>query len=718
MVLIIGLAVGCRNDEAQNPSGGGGVSRSALNAGATFIPEGITARNVVADVEWKPGVVQVGDESFRTALSALSADERTYTFSKPVDGLTSAAPGTVAMVAGVGLLTVTSTKAEGSGFVMVAEPATLTTAIQNGKIEFDATVDVDHGARISSAKPPTAEPLPLEPAAPDKVSYEGERAAGGAGGPGGTGDETGPASPNDPAVGPASAGSDPLDATGARQRPGPDMTTVPPPSTPTSVAVQAPPNPDSSRPAYDTSTDPTPTTMPPDPVDPVDPGPSIAPAAYDPSASTPGAVLLGPAPGLSRVTSARLYAQPVPAPPTTAAPLTIGAAGIGSDAGAGSLPPGGLEGRAPLPEPASDGITGCTGPVCAIFGSAKSFDYVLDVSGGGGTTRLNYQMALKNESVGQIWIGGNAIIDKLDLHFAAEINDGALTSQSVSARGMKINGVLDFGARFSKTEAKETWLQNVHDRAAQVIGKDFGLRLETPDLESLTAAGETALAIQKLSNYYTKKWEELQKATTGTAGKVARVIGSHPDMLAGTDVVKIPLRIKVPVKVGPLTIAVSFGMDFAVVAAFSTNNSRAYGHFTFQASGDSGLEASSGSVRATDGNATIGGEWTQKPWAIHGVGSQGFSLTVAAPRIGIGTSIIGPIQGEAYLSVKNTVTQLTPGTIMPITGCALSKVWTSLEAGVVAGKDDQTQVARKELVKKGRWFQNPTGALCDQQVGS
>lgn len=121
-------------------------------------------------------------------------------------------------------------------------------------------------------------------------------------------------------------------------------------------------------------------------------------------------------------------------------------------------------------------------------------------------------------------------------------------------------------------------------------------------------------------------------------------------------------------------------------------------------------------MRASDGNVTIGGAWERKPWAIHGVGSQGFSLTVAAPRIGIGTSIIGPIQGEAYLTVKNTVTQLTPGTIMPIVGCSLSKVWTSLEAGVVRGKDD-TQVTKKELMKKGRWFQSPAGRLCDQQVG-
>ena len=49
---------------------------------------------------------------------------------------------------------------DGSGFVLVADPAALTAGIQNGRIEFDATVDVDHGARISTAKPPTGDTAP------------------------------------------------------------------------------------------------------------------------------------------------------------------------------------------------------------------------------------------------------------------------------------------------------------------------------------------------------------------------------------------------------------------------------------------------------------------------------------------------------------------------------------------------------------------------------
>ncbi len=701
VAIASSLLVACTSDDAK-PGGGVGaadVTRTSLDDGATFIPQGIEARNVVTDVSFKSGVVQVPADRFRTALTKVSADERTYTFSAAVDGFTGAAPGTVAMVEGVGILVVASARADGSSFLVEADPGELTDAIQNGRVEFDATVNVDSGARISTAKRPLGPSVAPDPPPADMVSFEGDRDGSGGGVAGGpTGAPSG-----GPAVGPGAGVGDgsgnPLEAEGARQAPGPNMTTVPLPTSPKTSDMVPPPNPDLSSPAYGASA---PTTT-----------------STTTSTTAPAAASVVPA-GVRRV-SAQVPGQAIGAEPPASAPgrdLTIGAAGKGNAENPDALPSPGLTGRAVMPDPAADALTGCSGPVCAIFGSAKSFDYVIDVQKGGGTTRLNYQMALKNEKVGQIWVGGSTVIDRLDVHFAAEINGGTITSQNVSARSLKYNGVLDFGARFSRTQtADESFLQKVHDRAGQVMKDDLGFRLETPDLADLTTAGEAAVAIQKLSNYYKEKWEKLEKDSTAAGAAITKLIGADNDILAGTDVVKVPLRIQVPIKAGPLTFSVSFGMDFAVVAAFSTNNSSARGHITYEGGGDGGFATTDGSVLATNDGLTMGATWKREPWAIQGMGSQGFSLTVSAPRIGIGTAIIGPVRGEAYLAAKNTITQLTPGKIMPIIGCSLSKVWTSLEVGLLRGKDDDL-VMKKTLMKRGRWFQHPAGGLCDQQIGS
>ncbi|GAC1701892.1 MAG: hypothetical protein NVS9B4_06080 [Candidatus Acidiferrum sp.] len=98
----------------------------------------------VYEVKYTPETLVIGEDAVKKQLRKMSDDGATFDFNSSSEEAKNLKPGSVLLLSGVALRKVTEVMQTGEGIEVKTDPAELTDAIQNGKIE--AKYDVDFGS--------------------------------------------------------------------------------------------------------------------------------------------------------------------------------------------------------------------------------------------------------------------------------------------------------------------------------------------------------------------------------------------------------------------------------------------------------------------------------------------------------------------------------------------------------------------------------------------
>jgi hypothetical protein len=141
-VALLLTAVACSRSTAPSTEGGDPMTRAA--AGSLALPDVAS----VYEVSYTPETVLLSPQAVQSALRSVSSDGATYTFAPSSADAGKLHVGSIMLLSRVALRRVTRTTQTNDGLVVETEPAAITDAIENGRIQ--ASVPIDFGALQSA----------------------------------------------------------------------------------------------------------------------------------------------------------------------------------------------------------------------------------------------------------------------------------------------------------------------------------------------------------------------------------------------------------------------------------------------------------------------------------------------------------------------------------------------------------------------------------------